>query len=45
MILLPGGIIPADLAYDALVDALGDGIEAVAKDLELSRGRRLRSIQ
>ncbi|MGH3135649.1 MAG: alpha/beta fold hydrolase [Gaiellaceae bacterium] len=38
MILLPGGILPAGLAYGALVEALGDGIEAVAKDLELYAG-------
>jgi pimeloyl-ACP methyl ester carboxylesterase len=35
VILLPGGVLPADLAYGALVDALGDEVEAVAKDLEL----------
>jgi pimeloyl-ACP methyl ester carboxylesterase len=38
VILLPGGILPADLAYGALVEALGDGVEAVAKDLELYAG-------
>jgi pimeloyl-ACP methyl ester carboxylesterase len=35
VILLPGAILPADLAYGALVDLLGDGVEAVAKDLEV----------
>ena len=35
MILLPGVILPADLAYGALTDALGDAVEVVAKDLEL----------
>ena len=38
VILLPGGILPADLAYGALVDALGDEVAAVAKDLELYAG-------
>jgi pimeloyl-ACP methyl ester carboxylesterase len=35
VILLPGGILPADLAYGALIEALGNEFEAVAKDLEL----------
>jgi pimeloyl-ACP methyl ester carboxylesterase len=35
LILIPGGVLPADLAYGALVDALGDEVEAVAKDLEV----------
>jgi pimeloyl-ACP methyl ester carboxylesterase len=38
VVLLPGGILPADLAYGALIDALGDEVEAVAKDLELYTG-------
>jgi len=38
VILLPGGILPADLAYGALIDALDDEVEAVAKDLELYAG-------
>ena len=38
MILVPGGILPADLAYGALIEALGDEVEAVAKDLELYAG-------
>jgi pimeloyl-ACP methyl ester carboxylesterase len=38
VILLPGGILPADLAYGALIDALGNGTEALAKDLELYAG-------
>ena len=29
---------PADLAYGALIDALGDGVEAIAKDLEVYAG-------
>jgi pimeloyl-ACP methyl ester carboxylesterase len=35
VILLPGIVLPAELAYGALVAALGPGIEAVAKDLEI----------
>jgi pimeloyl-ACP methyl ester carboxylesterase len=38
VILLPGGILPADLAYGALIDALDDEVEAVAKDLEVYAG-------
>lgn len=39
VILLPGVVLPAELAYAALIDALGDDVEAVAKNLELySRG-------
>jgi pimeloyl-ACP methyl ester carboxylesterase len=41
VILLPGGILPADLAYGALIDALGDEVDAVAKDLELYSGDEL----
>jgi pimeloyl-ACP methyl ester carboxylesterase len=37
-ILLPGGVMPADLAYGALIDALGDEVEAIAKDLEVYAG-------
>jgi hypothetical protein len=29
---------PADLAYGALIDALGDEVEAIAKDLEVYAG-------
>jgi pimeloyl-ACP methyl ester carboxylesterase len=35
VILLPGGVMPADIAYGALIDALGDDVEAIAKDLEV----------
>ena len=35
VIMLPGGVLPAELAYDSLIEALGVGVEAVAKDLEL----------
>jgi pimeloyl-ACP methyl ester carboxylesterase len=34
-ILLPGAVMPAELAYGALLEALGDGVHAVAKDLEM----------
>ena len=37
-ILLPGAVLPADLAYGDLVAALGDGVEAVPKDLEVYAG-------
>jgi pimeloyl-ACP methyl ester carboxylesterase len=34
-ILLPGGVLPAKPAYGGLVDALGTGVTAIAKDLEV----------
>jgi pimeloyl-ACP methyl ester carboxylesterase len=34
-ILLPGSVLPANLAYGALVDALGHGTDAILKDLEV----------
>jgi pimeloyl-ACP methyl ester carboxylesterase len=37
-ILLPGGVVPADLAYGALIAALGDEVEVLTKDLELYAG-------
>lgn len=37
-ILLPGAVLPADLAYGGLLEALGDGVAVRAKDLELYRG-------
>jgi pimeloyl-ACP methyl ester carboxylesterase len=37
-ILLPGGVVPASLAYGALVAELGDGLAAIPKDLELYAG-------
>jgi pimeloyl-ACP methyl ester carboxylesterase len=37
-ILLPGGVLPADLAYGSLIEALGDEVEAVAKELEIYAG-------
>lgn len=38
VILLPGAVLPAQLAYGALVEALGPDVDAVAKDLELYDG-------
>ncbi|UEL29515.1 alpha/beta fold hydrolase [Pseudarthrobacter sp. L1SW] len=35
VILLPGSVLPAELAYGALIEALGPDVQAVAKDLEL----------
>lgn len=39
-ILLPGGVMPAELAYGALLERLGDGVDAVAKELEIYSGPR-----
>jgi pimeloyl-ACP methyl ester carboxylesterase len=38
VILLPGVVLPVALAYGALLEALGDEVEAVAKELELYDG-------
>jgi len=38
VILLPGGVLPAELAYAALLEALGDAVEPVTKDLEVYAG-------
>ncbi|MGH3028645.1 MAG: alpha/beta fold hydrolase, partial [Gaiellaceae bacterium] len=35
MILLPGIVLPAELAYGALIAALGSDFETIAKDLEV----------
>jgi pimeloyl-ACP methyl ester carboxylesterase len=35
VILLPGSVLPAELAYGSLVAALGSDVDAVAKDLEV----------
>lgn len=35
VILLPGGVLPAHLAYEALLHELGDDVHAVAKELEV----------
>jgi pimeloyl-ACP methyl ester carboxylesterase len=40
VILLPGAVLPADLAYSALLEVLGDEIEAVAKELEVYAGQK-----
>jgi pimeloyl-ACP methyl ester carboxylesterase len=37
-ILLPGGVMPADLAYGSLLRELGDDVDAIAKDLEVYAG-------
>lgn len=36
--MLPGAVLPAEFAYAALLDVLGDQVEAVAKELELYAG-------
>jgi pimeloyl-ACP methyl ester carboxylesterase len=36
--MLPGAVLPPEVAYEALLAALGDDVEAVAKGLELYRG-------
>ena len=38
VILLPGSVLPAELAYEELIKALGPDVQAVAKDLELYAG-------
>ena len=35
MILLPGGVLPAEPAYAALIEALGEDVHAVTQDLEV----------
>src|SRR6266581_145883 len=35
--LLPGSVLPADLAYGGLVTALGEDVETIVKDLEVYR--------
>jgi pimeloyl-ACP methyl ester carboxylesterase len=35
VLLLPGAVLPAELAYGALLGSLGPGVDAVAKDLEV----------
>ena len=37
VIMLPGGVLPASLAYEALQEELGDRVHAVAKELEVYR--------
>jgi pimeloyl-ACP methyl ester carboxylesterase len=36
--MVPGAVLPAELAYGALLEALGDDVAAVAKDLEVYAG-------
>src|ERR1700730_2724329 len=38
VILLPGGVMPAKLAYADLITALGSDVEPVAKELEMYAG-------
>lgn len=38
VLLLPGSVLPAELAYGALIDALGERADAHAKDLEVYAG-------
>jgi len=38
VVLLPGGVLPAEPAYAALLEALGERVDAVAKDLEVYAG-------
>ena len=38
VVLLPGGVLPAEPAYAALLQVLGDRVDAVAKDLEVYAG-------
>ena len=40
VVLLPGGVLPAKPAYTALLQALGERVTAVAKDLEVYAGDR-----
>jgi pimeloyl-ACP methyl ester carboxylesterase len=40
VVLLPGGVVPAEPAYAALLEVLGDHVDAVAKDLEVYAGER-----
>jgi pimeloyl-ACP methyl ester carboxylesterase len=40
VVLLPGGVVPAEPAYAALLQVLGERVEAVAKDLEVYSGDR-----
>ena len=40
VVLLPGGVVPAEPAYAALLGVLGDRVDAVAKDLEVYSGEQ-----
>jgi pimeloyl-ACP methyl ester carboxylesterase len=39
-VLLPGGVLPAEAAFAALREVLGDRVDAVAKDLEVYAGEQ-----
>jgi hypothetical protein len=38
VVLLPGGVLPAEPAYAALLQILGERVEGIAKDLEVYAG-------
>jgi pimeloyl-ACP methyl ester carboxylesterase len=40
VVFLPGGVVPAEPAYAALLQVLGERVNAVAKDLEVYSGER-----
>ena len=40
VVLLPGGVLPAEPAYAAMLRILGERVDAVAKDLEVYAGER-----
>ena len=40
VLLLPGSVVPATTAYGALLEVLGDRVDAIAKDLEVYAGDR-----
>ena len=40
VVLLPGGVLPAEPAYAALLQVLGERVDAVAKDLEVYSGEK-----
>src|SRR5712691_11085420 len=40
VVFLPGGVLPAEPAYAALLQVLGERVDAVAKDLEVYSGDR-----
>jgi pimeloyl-ACP methyl ester carboxylesterase len=40
VVLLPGGVLPAEPAYEALLGVLGERVNAVAKDLEVYAGEQ-----
>src|SRR5262249_56416000 len=40
VVLLPGGVLPAEPAYAALLSVLGERVDGVAKDLEVYAGEQ-----